>query len=225
MSKSLINVVINSKVIGIANVQELRTALIGVQQAAEQSAGAMAKWDAHKTITACGALSSSLNNLMSSLDFATEGFESFDKAMRAANTMAGKDAAGFERLKDQVTELGKSIPLSRDALANGLYQVISNGVPEDNWLAFLEASAKSAVGGLADLGGVDAHGYGRGRVRNRERAPAQLKVEQRAGRFGGEPNVRKRPKVSTNVTSAAFFLTAAGPQNPQKEETAEHHFD
>ena len=36
-------------------------------------------------------------------------------------------------------------------MANGLYQVVSNGVPEDNWISFLEQSAKASVGGLADL--------------------------------------------------------------------------
>ena len=36
-------------------------------------------------------------------------------------------------------------------LANGLYQVISNGVPEDNWITYLEQSAKASVGGIADL--------------------------------------------------------------------------
>lgn len=46
--------------------------------------------------------------------------------MKAANTMAGKDAAGFGRLKDQVTELSKVRPLTRDELTRGLYQVISN---------------------------------------------------------------------------------------------------
>lgn len=46
----------------------------------------------------------------------------------------------------------KSIPVVRDELANGLYQVISNGVPEDNWIAFLQKSAKASVGGIADLG-------------------------------------------------------------------------
>ncbi|MDE6400141.1 MAG: phage tail tape measure protein, partial [Muribaculaceae bacterium] len=72
--------------------------------------------------------------------------------MKAANTMAGKDAAGFSALKKEVTGLAKDIPLLREELAGGLYQVISNGVPEDNWISFLEASARSAVGGMADLG-------------------------------------------------------------------------
>jgi len=72
--------------------------------------------------------------------------------MRQVNTMANKDAAGFDEMKAQVAELSKTIPLAREELAEGLYQTISNGVPEDNWLTFLEQSAKSSVGGLADLG-------------------------------------------------------------------------
>ncbi len=40
----------------------------------------------------------------------------------------------FEQLKDHVKALSKEVPVARDALANGLYQVISNGVPESNWM-------------------------------------------------------------------------------------------
>ncbi len=71
----------------------------------------------------------------------TQETRSFATAMAEANTMAGKDAAGLERMKEQVTALAKEVPVARDALAKGLYQVISNGVPEDNMLSFLEASA------------------------------------------------------------------------------------
>ncbi len=71
--------------------------------------------------------------------------------MAAANTMAGKSGEDFQNLKEQVTELSKTIPVARDQLANGLYQVISNGVPEDNWIEYLEKSAKASVGGIADL--------------------------------------------------------------------------
>lgn len=76
---------------------------------------------------------------------------SFSSAMTAANTMAGKSGADFDKLKDSVAELAKTVPVARDQLANGLYQVVSNGVPEDNWITFLEKSAKSSVGGMADL--------------------------------------------------------------------------
>lgn len=79
-------------------------------------------------------------------------FNSFETAMRSANTMAGKSGEEFDALSDKIVGLSKNIPLAREELANGLYQTISNGVPEDNWIEFLEQSSKAAVGGLADLG-------------------------------------------------------------------------
>lgn len=92
-----------------------------------------------------------LNGLMQNL---TSESLDFGKAMKAANTMAGKDAAGFGQLKGEVAALAKTMPIARDQLANGLYQVVSNGVPEDNWISFLETSARSAVGGIADINKV-----------------------------------------------------------------------
>lgn len=93
-----------------------------------------------------------LNQLNGVLQSVTGEYADFSSAMRAANTMAGKSGKDLDDLKDRVSELGKTIPIARDELANGLYQVVSNGVPEDNWISFLEASARSAVGGIADLG-------------------------------------------------------------------------
>ena len=90
-------------------------------------------------------LSGYLNNV-------TEESRSFGGAMAAANTMAGKSGQELANLKDQVSDLAGEIPIARDELANGLYQVISNGVPEDNWITFLNKSARASVGGLADLG-------------------------------------------------------------------------
>lgn len=106
------------------------------------------------TAMALQGMTGALNQISNVLNNATEESRSFAAAMKAANTMAGKDAAGFEDLKDQVSELSKTIPLTRDALANGLYQVISNGVPENNWIDYLNASARAAVGGIADVGEV-----------------------------------------------------------------------
>ena len=96
-------------------------------------------------------LTGAVSQFCNVLNSATADAQSFSQAMAAANTMAGKDAAGFAQLKDEVAELSKTIPVARDQLANGLYQVISNGVPEDNWVSFLEKSAKASVGGLANL--------------------------------------------------------------------------
>lgn len=86
------------------------------------------------------------------LNDVTEESRSFGGAMAAANTMAGKSGQEFANLKDQVSELAGKIPIARDELANGLYQVISNGVPENNWITFLDKSARASVAGIADLG-------------------------------------------------------------------------
>lgn len=77
--------------------------------------------------------------------------EAFDIEMRKANTMMGLASDEYGDMVDQVRALSTEIPLAGDALAKGLYQTVSNGVPKDNWLEFLNASARSAVGGCADL--------------------------------------------------------------------------
>lgn len=100
------------------------------------------KWN--NVSNAIGQLSSVLNDI-------TAESRSFGGAMAAANTMAGKSGEDFVKLKDQVAELSHEVPVARDKLANGLYQVISNGVPENNWITFLNKSARASVAGIADL--------------------------------------------------------------------------
>ncbi len=104
-----------------------------------------------RTSFAFQGLQSAVNGISSSLNTLTEESRSFSGAMAAANTMAGKSGEEFANLKEQVAELSKTVPVARDQLANGLYQVISNGVPEDNWIEYLEKSAKASVGGIANL--------------------------------------------------------------------------
>ncbi len=104
--------------------------------------------------TSVATLKNALADVQQTLNGITEESRGFNDAMRATNTMAGKGAEDFATLKRQVTDLADSVPVARDALAQGLYQVISNGVPEDNWITFLEKSARSAVGGIADLNSV-----------------------------------------------------------------------
>ena len=119
----------------------------------QQSEGlkkSLINWSA--AVTGIQSASNAISQLNSVLQAVTADSASFASEMRAANTMAGKDAAGFEALKGQVAELAKTVPVARDELAKGLYQVISNGVPEGNWIEFLEKSAKASVGGIADLG-------------------------------------------------------------------------
>lgn len=105
-----------------------------------------------KTAVLLDSITSLMDQMVGAVGSLADEFNTFDKSMRAVNTMAGKDAAGLEALKGDIEDLAGAIPLAKNELANGLYQVISNGVPEDNWIAFLEQSARSAVGGIADLG-------------------------------------------------------------------------
>lgn len=97
-------------------------------------------------------ISSAANQICGTLNNLTEENRTFSGAMAAANTMAGKSGKDFEQLKGKVADLAAELPIARDQLANGLYQVISNGVPEDNWIDYLKKSAKASVGGIADLG-------------------------------------------------------------------------
>lgn len=131
---------------------ELRRAVKGVNDKADETRRALVRFSSISTIAQ--GVASGFQGVSTALQSLTAESRSFSAAMAEANTMAGKSGAQFEALKGQVAELAKTVPVARDALARGLYQVISNGVPEDNWLAFLEQSARSSVGGLADLGEV-----------------------------------------------------------------------
>lgn len=104
-----------------------------------------------QTVQAINAVSNAVGQLNGVIQEVVAESNGFEKSMRAVNTMASKNAEGYEELKDQVAGLAKEIPIARDALAGGLYQVISNGVPEDNWISFLEKSARTSVGAIADL--------------------------------------------------------------------------
>lgn len=130
----------------------LRTVMASTLKQSEKLKASLINWSA--AVNGLQAASNAVNQLNGVMQGLTADSADFNKAMRAANTMAGKDAAGFGELKSQVSQLSKEIPIARDQLANGLYAVVSNGVPEDNWISFLEKSARSSVGGIADLGQV-----------------------------------------------------------------------
>lgn len=130
--------------------EELRRVLDSAKTSSQKLNAALVNFN--QAVMAANNVTNAISQISGALNGVTEESRSFSAAMNAANTMAGKSGEDFARLKRQVAELSKSIPVVRDELANGLYQVISNGVPEDNWIAFLQKSAKASVGGIADLG-------------------------------------------------------------------------
>lgn len=134
------------------NADGLKQAMTAAIVEANKLKSSLVNWS--QGVQALGAVSNAVSQLNGTLQSITEDSRAFGGAMKAANTMAGKNAEGFAKLKGQVAELSKTVPVARDQLANGLYQVISNGVPEDNWIGYLQKSAKASVGGIADLSEV-----------------------------------------------------------------------
>ena len=130
--------------------EELRRVLDSAKTSSQKLNAALVNFN--QAVMAANNVTNAISQISGALNGVTEENRSFSAAMNTANTMAGKSGEDFAKLKGQVAELSKSIPAARDELANGLYQVISNGVPEDNWIAFLQKSAKASVGGIADLG-------------------------------------------------------------------------
>lgn len=132
------------------NADGLKQAMTAAIVEADKLKSSLINWS--QGVQALGAVSNAVSQLNGTLQDITADSRAFGAAMRVANTMAGKNAEGFAKLKNQVVEVAKNVPVARDELANGLYQVISNSVPEDNWIDFLNKSAKASVGGIADLG-------------------------------------------------------------------------
>ncbi len=132
------------------DMEELQRAIGETRSASDKLTVSFFKWNQISEVAQN--FSSGLSQISGALNTLTAESRSFGAAMASANTMAGKSGEEFANLKGQVAELAKTIPVARDELANGLYQVISNGVPEDNWIEYLEKSAKASVGGIADLG-------------------------------------------------------------------------
>lgn len=132
------------------NADGLKQAMTAAIVEADKLKSSLINWS--QGVQALGAVSNAVSQLNGTLQDITADSRAFGAAMKAANTMAGKNAEGFANLKGQVADLSKTLLIARDELANGLYQVISNGVPEDNWIDYLNKSAKASVGGIADLG-------------------------------------------------------------------------
>lgn len=133
-----------------STVAELRGVLDAAKSEAEKLDKVLVNFNQH--IEKFPSINNAISQIAGTLSTVTEESRTFSAAMNAANTMARKSGDDFAKPKGSVAELAETIPVAREELANGLYQVISNGVPEDNWIGYLQKSAKASVGGIADLG-------------------------------------------------------------------------
>lgn len=82
----------------------------------------------------------------SSYNFSKE----FDKDMRSVMTISSAVSDNFEGYKQQVIDMTKEIPVSATESAKALYQIVSAGHDGAAGMKILEASAKSAIGGVTE---------------------------------------------------------------------------
>lgn len=90
-------------------------------------------------------LRNGLASLVGTLVVGTMEAAKFNIQMARAWSMSKKGADGFKIMRQEVRELAAELGLAKAELADGLYQALSAGVPEDNVFSFLKTSAKIAV--------------------------------------------------------------------------------
>ncbi len=100
-----------------ANSDRLAKSIVAVKKKVDSITGSFESF-----VNTCASMGFAFQSAVDGLDKLAEPTISFDKAMRAANTMAGKGADDFKKLSSSVSGLAKEIPLAREALAGGLYQ-------------------------------------------------------------------------------------------------------
>jgi TP901 family phage tail tape measure protein len=143
-------------------IDQTKKGVDGVNDSAEKGKGKAAAWGrAWKAAgdMAKGSLSGIVGTLQSigsfgvktivGLTAATAGsireFVVFNTTMARAWTMMSVGKEEFEGLRRQIVGLSTELGVAKDALASGLYQALSAGVPKDNVVEFLRTAAKVAV--------------------------------------------------------------------------------
>lgn len=139
-------------VTAIADAKQLADGIVKVNKEFQNATKSLSTFA--QTSLAVDAVTNLVGKLNSQLQKLATSFNSFDKSMRAANTMVGKSGDEFNHMKEEISDLSKVVPLTREELAQGLYAVASNGYEGAKAMEVLAASARSAVGGMADLSQV-----------------------------------------------------------------------
>jgi len=87
------------------------------------------------------------------IEFGNEAIQSaasFESSMANVSTLLDGGVKQVNEYKDAILDMTLRVPQSADELANGLYQVVSAGVATGDAMAFLESSAKAAIGGMSN---------------------------------------------------------------------------
>lgn len=78
----------------------------------------------------------------------------FEDSIQKANTMMDLSEPKFQQISQNLRAIASNSNIARVQLSEGLYETVSNGVPENNWISYLQDSTKTAIGGQAELGTV-----------------------------------------------------------------------
>lgn len=116
---------------------------------AERSLGRTAAFVKANPVLALGALGTA---------FAAAGAKAvgmaaeFEASMAEVSTLVDTTSVDMQKLAEGVLQLYRSLPVeSLEELTNGLYNVISAGVPASEAVEYLGVAAKAAVGGVTDV--------------------------------------------------------------------------
>ena len=75
----------------------------------------------------------------------------YNQQMARAWTMMGGGIETFRKMRGEVRQMSIEFGMAKAELADGLYNALSAGVPEDNVISFLRTAAKAAVGDGSDI--------------------------------------------------------------------------
>lgn len=81
----------------------------------------------------------------------TREFSKFQKAFNEVTTIAGGTRAEMGALKKELLGVSRALGVELVEATQGLYQVLSAGVPKENAATFLATASKAAIGGVTDV--------------------------------------------------------------------------
>ena len=100
------------------SVKELDKAVETVGESVKRSTG---YWSSFGKVTmGIDAVTDIISKLNGHIKELTSSYNTFDTAMRSANTMMGLSEDGFLQMRESISDLSKEIPKTRAELADGL---------------------------------------------------------------------------------------------------------
>src|SRR3989304_3631184 len=138
---------------------------------------------------------------------AVNSAKTFQAQMKQVETLGADFQRPFSEIEAEVSRLATTMGVDAVDAATTLYNAVSAGVPPGNALEFMEAAAKAAVGGEAELSDV---GAAMGVVMNSWGAAAGSATDITDGLFQTvKMGVTTMPELAVNLGNVAGIASAA----------------